>query len=143
MLCKILEHDDIIFFKNFKDDENTIYNIEKLKQFIEEKNCYGFIIKDEDSVFGFAYGYLHLRPDGNKDFYLHSIDIMKEYQNNGYGKKLLSYIKEFIQKLGCKKMFLITNKSNLSACSCYEKVGGIAKSKDDVVYSYNIIDKGI
>lgn len=40
-------------------------------------------------------------------------------------------------------MFLITNKSNLSACSCYEKVGGIAKSKDDVVYSYNIIYKGV
>lgn len=44
----------ILFFLNFKDEENTIYNIEKLKQFIEEKNYYGFIIKDEESVFGFA-----------------------------------------------------------------------------------------
>ena len=33
-------------------------------------------------------------------------------------------------------MFLITNKSNLSACRCYEKSGGISKASDEIVYVY-------
>ena len=33
-------------------------------------------------------------------------------------------------------MFLITNKSNIFACKCYEKAGGINKSNDDIVYVY-------
>lgn len=33
-------------------------------------------------------------------------------------------------------MFLITNKSNISACKCYEKAGGINKANDEIVYVY-------
>ena len=55
---------------------------------------------------------------------------------NGYGTGLMNYIKEYIKEISCRKMFLITNKSNVSACKCYEKAGGVNNADDEIVYVY-------
>lgn len=136
MEYKVLEVNDIDLMKNFIDDENTKYKKENLIKFINDKNAYGFIAKDQNKIVGFAYGYTLLRPDGKQDFYLHAIDIMAEFQGNGYGTGLMNFIKEYIKEIGCRKMFLITNKSNISACKCYEKAGGVNKADDDIIYTY-------
>ena len=134
--CKVLEKDDINLMEKFVDDENTKYTKEELSNFIDEKNTYGFIIKNNNRIIGFAYGYILVRPDGKKDFYMHAIDIMEEYQSNGYGTKLMIFIRDYIKSIGCRKMFLITNKGNVSACKCYEKAGGINNADDEIVYVY-------
>ena len=136
MEYKVLEEKDINLMQSFIDDENTKYEKENITNFICNKNAYGFIARDEDKIVGFAYGYTLLRPDGKQDFYLHAIDIMKEHQGNGYGTELMNFIKEYIKEIGCRKMFLITNKSNISACKCYEKAGGINNADDEIVYVY-------
>ena len=136
MVYKLLEKSDLELMIDFVDDENTKYNVDELKNFIDYESNYGFITKIDNKVIGFAYGYILLRPDGKKDFYLHAIDIMKEYQGQGYGTEFMNYIKEKIKEIGCRKMFLITNKSNISACKCYEKAGGINNADDEIVYVY-------
>lgn len=134
MEYKVLENEDIDLMQYFVDDENTKYEKENLIKFINDKNAYGFIAKLDNKILGFAYGYTLQRPDGKKDFYLHAIDIMLEYQGNGYGTSLMNYIKEYIKTMECRKMFLITNKSNVSACKCYEKAGGVNNADDEIVY---------
>jgi ribosomal protein S18 acetylase RimI-like enzyme len=136
MEFKLLDKKDISLMKNFIDDENTNYNKEQLTNFLNENNSYGFIVKNENKIVGFAYGYVLLRPDGNQDFYLHAIDIISEFQGKGYGTKLMNFIKKYIKEIKCRKMFLITNKSNISACKCYEKAGGVNNSDDEIVYVY-------
>ena len=136
MECKLLDKEDIELMEQFVDDENTKYDKEKLMGFLNENNSYGFIIKNENKIVGFAYGYVLLRPDGNQDFYLHAIDIIGEFQGKGYGTKLMNFIKKYIKEIKCRKMFLITNKSNISACRCYEKAGGVNNSDDEIVYVY-------
>ena len=56
---------------------------------------------------------------------------MEGWQNQGYGTKLVRFIHEHSTTLGCRKMFLITNKHNASACRCYEKAGGICNAAFD------------
>ena len=136
MEYKVLEEKDIDLMRNFVDDENTKYEKENLIKFINDKNAYGFIARDENKIVGFAYGYTLLRPDGKQDFYLHAIDIMADFQGNGYGTELMNYIKGYVKEIGCRKMFLITNKSNVSACKCYEKAGGINNADDEIIYVY-------
>ena len=136
MECKLLDKEDIELMEQFVDDENTKYDKEKLMGFLNENNSYGFIVKNENKIVGFAYGYVLLRPDGNQDFYLHAIDIIAEFQGKGYGTKLMNFIKKYIKEIKCRKMFLITNKSNISACRGYEKAGGVNNSDDEIVYVY-------
>ena len=61
---------------------------------------------------------------------------MQISQNKGCGTKLMEFANSYSKKLGCYEMFLITQKSNASACRCYEKAGGIAEAEDDVVYVF-------
>ena len=136
MEYKIFEENDIDLIQCLTDDSNTKYQKENLIKFLNDDNSYGFIVRNEKQIIGFAYGYILIRPDGKQDFYLHAIDIMDGFQGKGYGTELMKFIKEYIKKIGCRKMFLITNKSNISACKCYEKAGGINKANDDIVYVY-------
>ena len=136
MEYKLLEKQDIELMKYFVDDENTKYDEGILNAFLEEKNTYGYIAKEDNIIVGFAFGYVLLKPNGIKDFYLHAIDIISEFQGKGYGTKLMNFIKKYIKEIKCRKMFLITNKSNISACKCYEKAGGVNNSDDEIVYVY-------
>ena len=43
--------------------------------------------------------------------------------------------------IDCYKMYLITNRSNISACKCYEKAGGINKVDDEIIYVYDFKEK--
>ena len=137
MEYKILEEKDLELMLDFVDDENTKYSTVDLKEFIDGNNNFGFIAKTNNKIVGFAFGYILLYPDGRKVFYLHAIDVMPEYQGKGYGTGLISFARDYAKTIKCYKMYLITNRSNISACKCYEKAGGINKANDEIVYVYD------
>ena len=138
MNYKLLEEQDLELMLDFVDDENTQYKIEDLTKYINNENSYGFIAKLDNKIVGFATAYMLLKPDGRKVLYLDTIDVMPEYQGKGYGTELILYACEFGKSINCYKMYLITNKSNISACKCYEKAGGINRTQDEIVYVYNL-----
>ena len=137
MEYKILEEKDLELMLDFVDDENTQYSTVDLKEFIDGNNNFGFVAKTDNKIVGFAFGYILLYPDGRKVFYLHAIDVMPEYQGKGYGTGLISFARDYAKTIKCFKMYLITNRSNISACKCYEKAGGINKADDEIVYVYD------
>ncbi len=100
-------------------------------------NDFGFIAKINNKIVGFAFGYILLKPDGRKVFYLDAIDVMPDFQGKGYGTGLISFARDYAKTIDCYEMFLITNRSNISACKCYEKAGGINDADDEVVYVYD------
>ncbi len=136
MKCELLAESNYAFLLDFIDDVNTKYDETVLKAFLNEKNAYGYIAVDDGKAIGFAYGYVLNEPDGRKTFYLHAIDIMTGYQNLGYGTELVRFVYAHSKSLGCRKMFLMTNTGNVSACRCYEKAGGISAAADVVMYEY-------
>ena len=136
MKCELLAESNLALLPDFVDDVNTKYDETVLKAFLNEKNAYGYIAVDEGKAIGFAYGYVLNEPDGRKTFYLHAIDIMTGYQNLGYGTELVRFVYAHSKSLGCRKMFLMTDTGNVSACRCYEKAGGISAAADVVMYEY-------
>ena len=69
------------------------------------------------------------------------IDVMPDYQGKGYGTGLISFARDYAKTIDCYKMYLITNRSNISACKCYEKAGGINKVDDEIIYVYDFKEK--
>ena len=136
MKCELLAESNYALLLDFIDDVNTKYDETVLKAFLNEKNAYGYIAADDGKAIGFAYGYVLNEPDGRKTFYLHAIDIMTGYQNLGYRTELVRFVYAHSKSLGCRKVFLMTNTGNVSACRCYEKAGGISAAADVVMYEY-------
>ena len=112
------------------------YNKDDLKKFIENKENYLFTgIKDNEAI-AFLYGYGMLRPDGRKMFYIHSVDVLPEYQSKGIGTKLMEYTLEYIKsEQKYYKYFVLTEENNIKACNLYQKY---ANRDEQVLFSKNI-----
>ena len=137
MEYKVLEEQDLELMEDVLKDDNMIFNKDFLNSFINDNNAYGFIAKVNNNIVGFAYAYTLLRPDGKTMFYLHSIGMLPTYQNNGYGTKLMQFIKDYSISLGCSEMFVLTDKGNPRACHVYEKLGGKNDYEDEICYVYD------
>ena len=137
MEYKVLEEQDLELMEDVLKDDNMIFNKDFLNSFINDNNAYGFIAKENNNIVGFAYAYTLLRPDGKTMFYLHSIGMLPTYQNNGYGTKLMQFIKDYSISLGCSEMFVLADKGNPRACHVYEKLGGKNDYEDEICYVYD------
>ncbi|OTP36044.1 GNAT family N-acetyltransferase, partial [Enterococcus faecalis] len=91
----IPKKNDLEFMEEVLIDDNMVFDIDNLKGFLNDTSSFGFIAKENNKIIGFAYCYTLLRPDGKTMFYLHSIGMLPNYQDKGYGSKLLSFIKEY------------------------------------------------
>lgn len=139
MEYKLLEKDEIKLMEEVLLDDDIIFNEEYVKKFIENDNTYGFIVKDVEKIIGFAYGYRLIRPDGRMMFFLYSIGILPEYQNQGHGTKLMKFIINYAKEIGCYELFVMTDKGNPRACHLYEKFGGKNDYDDEIVYVIDLL----
>ena len=120
------------------DIENIVieYNKDDLEKFIDNKDNYIFTgIKDNKAI-AFLYGYGMLRPDGRRMFYIHSVDVLSEYQSKGIGTILMEYTLEYIKaEKKYYKYFVLTEGDNIKACKLYQKY---ANRDEQVLFSNNI-----
>lgn len=136
-----LNKESIYTIRELIENDDMIFDIYKLKEFISTEGVYGFIYILEDKPIGLAYCCRLLRPDGIKEMYLHSIDVLPDYQNKGYGTKFLKSIINFAEENGFSNLFLSSSKSLGNACHMYEKIGGKRECDDEIIYSYSLKDK--
>lgn len=138
MEYKLLEEKDLELMKEIIEDDDKIFDLENMKKFYNDKNTIAFIAKQENKIVGFAYGYDIIHPDGKHAYFIYSIGILSDYQDKGYGTKLLSFIKEYVCQNGFFVMFVLTDKGNPRACHVYEKLGGKNDYEDEICYVYNL-----
>lgn len=136
MEFKRLEETDAKDMQEIIENDNQIFNIECIKNFIKDTNNYGFIGKIDKKIVAFLYGYGLLRPDGKSMFYIHSVDVVPEYQNKGIGTKLMDYVlKYIIDEKKYYKFWVLTEDNNIKACKVYQKY---ANKEGQVLFSKNI-----
>lgn len=109
------------------DEEIAAANIceENARLFLSNPMNWYFACIEHDKILGVFYGYElnRLNNDGNM-LYIHAVGVHSQYRRQGIAEKILISIKETCKLLGICKIFLFTQKSNIAACSLYEKLGG-------------------
>ncbi|TFF89846.1 MAG: GNAT family N-acetyltransferase [Promethearchaeota archaeon] len=78
--------------------------------------------------------------DGRRG-YVHHLAIDPDYQNMGYGKKLMEALMLRFKKMRVHKIHLFIEKYNLNVINFYEKLGW--KIRDDLVMMSFILDKNL
>ena len=86
-------------------DDNMVFDIDNLKGFLNDTSSFGFIAKENNKIIGFAYCYTLLRPDGKTMFYLHSIGMLPNYQDKGYGSNYYLLLRNILKRLVVLKCF--------------------------------------
>jgi len=133
---EILDELSIHGLKELMGNDDMVFDIEILKDFIRTSGAYGFIYLLDNKPVGLAYACRLARPDGKIEMYLHSIDILPQYQNKGYGTRFLQNILNYANTKGFCNLFLCSSKSLHNACHVYEKLGGKRECKDEIIFNY-------
>ena len=83
------------------------------------KNKVVFIVEGNKIIIGYAFGsYEIVKKDktymkrGEKSFYIDEIYISSLYRNNGYGKKLINHITNYVKKQGCANIQVVAVSKN-------------------------------
>lgn len=136
LIFKRLELEDIDLMKEILEDDNIEFDKDNLRKFIIDENNYGFIGIKDNNVIAFLYGYGLLRPDGREMFYIHSVDVLPDYQSNEIGTKLMEYTLSYIKNENrFYKYWVLTENDNIKACKLYQKY---AKRDEQVLFSDKI-----
>ena len=118
------------------DISMTECSIKDLKEFIKNKENYVFVGVKDEKIIAFLYGYGMLRPDGKSMFYIHSVDVISEYQSKGIGTRLMEVTLDYIkQENKYYKFFVLTEDNNIKACKLYQKY---ANRDEQVLFSNKI-----
>ncbi len=137
---------DVKFIRLSKENINIISNVVRIddeefskkdiERFIIDDDNYCFVGIMEDKIVAFLYGYGMLRPDGKSMFYIHSVDVIPDYQNNGIGTKLMEYVLNYIKdEKRYYKFFVLTEDENIKACKVYKK---FANKEGQVLFSKSL-----
>ena len=142
-ICKIASLEEIKYIRLNQNNMNIVpskviidnENLSKqdIEKFIIDDDNYCFVGMIEDKIIAFLYGYGMLRPDGKSMFYIHSVDVFANYQNNGIGTKLIDYALNYVKNENkYYKFFILTECDNIRACKVYQK---FANKEEQVIFS--------
>ena len=113
--------------------ENKNLSRQDIEKFIIDDDNYCFVGILEDKIVAFLYGYGMLRPDGKSMFYIHSVDVFEDYQNNGIGTQLIDYVLKYVKNENkYYKFFVLAENDNIIACKVYQK---FANKEEQILFS--------
>lgn len=121
-----------------EEDSIGVLNEIAINKFLANENNYFLVAIENEHIVGYAVGYCQNRVDIIRDMMcLYEIGILKQFRRQGIGRLLINELMEICHNINAIKMWVPTNKYNISACNLYEKTGGIASiSRDEIIYTY-------
>ena len=133
--AKIEELDEIFaIYKSLLGFEGCLWNeyypsIDDIRKDIELDTMY--ILKLEDKIIASAHAGIDkelfkldfFSKDVKKPRDLARVAVSKEYQKQGFARKLIKYIEDELKKQDVDYMFLTVGKSNFKACNLYKSIG--------------------
>ena len=94
------------------------------------ENVYFYKILDENALIGT----IHLETQ--KDTLYLSVVVFPQYQNAGYGTKILTDIQKDVFGLGYKRIEVSIDETNIASIGLFEKVGFAFVSQEDELRNY-------
>ena len=134
---ELLNHSNLHELRELIENDSMVFDTAKLQDFVETNGAYGFLYRADDKPVGFAYACRLAIPNGQKELYLHSIDILPAYQGKGYGGRFFKSILDFAKENGFTTLFLCSSQSLHNARHIYEKHGGQRACNDEIIFYYH------
>lgn len=121
--------DELIDNFNYEHEEDTLVKIIN-----NPTDSVYVLVNDEKSIVGFMTIGTPYHPFRDYEQELGMLYILKDYQNKGYGKKLLEVALHDVKSNGYNRMLVSCNKYNTASIEFYKHMGGkiIHEDADDL-----------
>ena len=133
---ELLNKTNLHELEELMENDDMPFDVNQLGAYVDTVGAQGFVYRTQEKPIGFAYGCTLPIPNGSKEFYLHSIDILPDYQGKGHGTQFFNDILRYARENGFSKLFLSSSQSLLGARHIYEKCGGIRECNDEIIFYF-------
>jgi aminoglycoside 3-N-acetyltransferase I len=144
---KHLEAKDLKLFQKLIQLFQDVFEMENLttakepylKELLEKPDFIVFaVIYKEEIVGGLTAYELPLYYSQCSEVFIYDLAIRTEFQRNGLGKMLLTYLKEYCKEKGIKQIFVAANEEDEYALEFYHSSGG--RPENVIHFNYTATD---
>ena len=95
-----------------------------VQEFLRDPSCYLFLAESDGAPVGALNGYALRRPfRPEPQFLLYEVDVSRDWQSQGIGKKLVTAFLEEARRSGAFELWVLTDRSNHPAVRMYAQCG--------------------
>lgn len=120
---------------------NTLFDndvVENLaEQFFQDSRHMMTVASKDDSIVGFASGFVYVHPDKESTLFVNEVGVLEELQGKGIGQELVRELVEQARRSGCLSSWVATESSNIAARKAFCAAGGEETSTSVVLIEYN------
>ena len=113
------------------EEPNKVASERQLRELLSKPDFLAIAIINENKVIGGLTGYELQRYYTDKsELYIYDIAVKTEFQNQGIGKKLIDYVKDYSIKNGIEGVFVEAHSEDEQAVKFYESTFGNSEKVD-------------
>jgi len=113
--------------------------VSSAQEFINDTRHRLVVAIDNDIVVGFVSAVIYLHPDKvAPELWINEVGVALTHQGQGIGKMLLRRTLEEAQKVGCKEVWVLTERGNSAAMALYKSVGGIEEVPNPTMFTFKL-----
>ena len=105
-------------------------------EFLSDRRHHLAVALDQDTVVSFALGVTYIHPDKPLELWINEVAVAAGHRKQGIGKRVLQALCEVARALGCREVWVLTDRSNSVANRLYTSVGGTVDPGGTVMYSF-------
>lgn len=144
-----LSRTDLLFFKKLIgllnevfEESHTIATDNHLHRLLDKPDFYAIVATINEIVIGGLTGYQLQKYYTNKsELYIYDIAVKTKFQNQGIGKKLIQFLKEYSTKNNIETIFVEAHSVDKQAVKFYESTFGTSEKVDHFNYDLKKSDE--
>lgn len=85
---------------------------------------------------GVASGVHYVHPDKPPEMWINEVGVAPTHRGRGLGKAIIQVLREHARRLGCRKAWVLTDRTNHVAMRLFASAGGEEAAGDHVMFNF-------
>ncbi len=113
------------------EESNKVASKRQLKKLLKKSDFHAVAVIKDDKIIGGLTAYeLERYYTDKSELYIYDIAVKKEFHNQGIGKELIAYLREYSMRNGIESIFVEAHSEDEQAVKFYESTFGEGEKVD-------------
>lgn len=147
-ISRLRENDLLLFIKLVEllnevfEEYYTVASKERLKKLLSKSEFYAIVIVKNDAIVGGLTAYELQRYYNDKsELYIYDMAVKTELHNQGLGKALINYLKDYGALKGIQTIFVEAHSEDIQAVKFYESTFGKSEKVDHFNFELKVTNR--
>ena len=111
---------------------------ERAAEFLAEERHHLVVALVEGRIVGFASAVHYVHPDKEPELWIAEVGVVPAHRRAGLATRLVDALRGRARALGCREVWVLTERANTPALALYRRAGGEESEDDVVLFSWKV-----